>query len=293
MAKTKPKKCGFRKSTMLDSAKIIHDLIIPSYFQFLEEYKWMYSSTTSRYYGISSQFSRIIEHIINQPPSYNYSHVLYDDNDFTNIIGHILLSPPHPIMGSLIPNTYEIIRDLYWKQPINHGIITMYKNYKLNKAKDLIHSKLKKYCHRYWCAEIVAIKPIWQANNYGTIMLNASHKYIKGKMSLNKMDNKVPIFVCTSTKKSQLFFRKNGYQTFIIIKMDKALDLYGMLYHYDQKIKQKWMSVLKDNVKYEMKFDVKKHMLPQTCCGWMEFIILLPFLGFYLGLCYVLRFLVC
>merc|ERR1719245_871661 len=101
-----------------------------------------------------------------------------------------------------------MMRDLYMKLPINHGIGALWRYYKLNKAMNLLYNELEVYCHRYWSAEIIAIKPIWQSNGFGSIMLNESNKYIQQKMSLNKMDNKVPIIVCTLTTRSVKFYVK-------------------------------------------------------------------------------------
>eukprot|EP01083_Nonionella_stella_P034888 95385_1 len=289
MAETKPQTCGFRQSTMLDSAKIVHEIIIPSYFQSVKEFEWIYTSTTSRYYGIASQYSRIIEHIINRPPQYNYSHVLYDENDVANVVGHIVIAPPHPTHGSLVLNKCSMLRDLYWKQGIHHGIGTMWRDYKLRRAKDIMRHALEQYCRRYWTVEIVAIKPIWQSLGYGSTMLKESHKYIKSRPLLNTLDCKVPVFTCSFTQKSVKFYLKNGYETFMIINITQTLGLYGLIYHQDPKVKKQWMSVLKDNLKYNVTFNIFEHVLPQSMTGWIKLILILPVLCSYLFLCTMLR----
>lgn len=293
MQESKPNKVAFRKSNMLDSQKIIHDVIIPSYFQFVKQFNYIYSSTTSRYYGISSIYTRLIENVINQPPSYNYSHVLHDENDLTNIVGHILLAPPHAIRGSLSPNRYEIMRDLYWLQPIYHGIGTMWRSYKLEQAINLLlHTNLESHCSRYWCAECVAIKPIWQRNGFGSILLESSHKFIEKKVKSDNLDQKLPIVTLTTTERSVKFYLRNGYETFQTIIVDKSsnLMLYGLLYHYDQEIKKKWINTLRDNLPYKIEFNWYQHILPQTWCQSLQFLIKISLLGIYLLICLILRF---
>lgn len=292
MTETRPKKVGFRKSTMLDSAKIIHEIIIPSYFQFVKQFKWIYVSTTSRYYGISSQYTRFIESIINQPPSYNYSFVIYDESDYSNIVGHILLAPPHPIKGSLSPNRYEISRDLYILTPIYHGIGTMWRQYQFQQAVHLLKKNLELYVHRYWSCECIAIKPIWQSNGYGTILLSECNKYIENKTKNNNdSDFKVPIITLTTTEKALKFYQNFGYQTFlkIVISKRQNLVLYGLLYHFDDEIKKKWMSILKDNIEHQIYFSNSKHVLPQTIIGWLQLLIISPFLMTFLFISYILR----
>ena len=289
----KPKRLVLRKSTMIDSAKVIHEIVIPSYFQSVAQFKWIYGSSTSRYYGISSQYTRLIETFINQPPSHNYSHVIYDETEYSNIVGHILLAPPHPIKGSLSPDRYQISRDLLILTPIHHGIGTTWRRYKFEKAVNILKENLELYVHRYWSAECIAIKPIWQRNGYGAILLDESHKYIENKAKNNNdLDLKVPIITLTTTEKALKFYHRNGYQTFskIIVSKRSNLIIYGLLYHYNDEIKRKWISILKDNLEYEIYFDIFKHVLPQTMCESFYFFMVLPFLVTFLFVSSVLRY---
>merc|ERR1712228_368084 len=288
----RPKKVRFRTSNISDIVQIVREILVPSYFV-TKKSKWKRSNIKSLYDDVISEYTFKIETIINQLPQYNYSHVLCDEKNASNIVGHILLTPPHSINNSLKPDRCIWIKEFYWKQSIHYSISAIWRDYKLHIAMELITIGLQKYCKRYWNVSWIAIKPIWQSHGYGTILLNESHKYIKDQMS-NKLDHKVPIFATALTEKSMNFYSKNGYETFMCVNIEHGSDLmcWGMLYHFDKNIQKKWMSVLKNNIKYKVTLNLFHHLLPQNASEWIEMTVLLPIMFILVLICKAIRWIV-